>query len=86
MLGWNLAISLICAYGGTVHRYFVLRGMTLQQTSTLSRCAFFSGGNVHVWKGASSTSLITVATMRIIADVLEANNLPAGEVRVDCGS
>jgi aldehyde dehydrogenase family 7 protein A1 len=47
VLGWNLAISLVC-------------------------------GNSNVWKGASSTSLITIATTRIIAGVLEANKLPAG--------
>jgi aldehyde dehydrogenase family 7 protein A1 len=35
-------------------------------------------GNVHIWKGASTTSLVTIATMRIIAGVLEANNLPSG--------
>lgn len=47
VLGWNLAISMIC-------------------------------GNMNIWKGASSTSLVTVATTRIIAEVLERNGLPAG--------
>ena len=36
-------------------------------------------GNVNIWKGASTTSLVTLATMKIIAGVLEANKLPAGE-------
>ena len=33
-------------------------------------------GNTVIWKGAPTTSLCTVATTKIIADVLEANNLP----------
>ena len=33
-------------------------------------------GNTAVWKGAPSTSLCSVATTKIIASVLEANNLP----------
>jgi aldehyde dehydrogenase family 7 protein A1 len=49
VLGWNLAISLVC-------------------------------GNCNIWKGASTTSLTTVATMRIIAEVLERNGVPAGVV------
>ena len=36
---------------------------------------------MNLWKGASSTSLVTLATMRIIASVLEANKLPAGSCR-----
>jgi aldehyde dehydrogenase family 7 protein A1 len=55
VLGWNLAISLIC-------------------------------GNCNIWKGASSTSLVTIATMRIIADVLEKNHVPAGVLTCVIGS
>jgi aldehyde dehydrogenase family 7 protein A1 len=33
-------------------------------------------GNSQIWKGASSTSLITIATTKIIAEVLERNKLP----------
>jgi aldehyde dehydrogenase family 7 protein A1 len=33
-------------------------------------------GNCQIWKGASTTSLITVATTKIIAEVLERNKLP----------
>lgn len=33
-------------------------------------------GNAVLWKGASSTSLVTIATSKIIARVLERNNLP----------
>jgi aldehyde dehydrogenase family 7 protein A1 len=33
-------------------------------------------GNCNVWKGASSTCLVTVATAKIVADVLERNNIP----------
>lgn len=49
VLGWNLAISLIC-------------------------------GNTNIWKGASTTPLVTIATMKIIATVLEENGVPAGVV------
>lgn len=35
-------------------------------------------GNTQIWKGASSTSLVTIATHKIIADVLERNNIPGG--------
>lgn len=35
-------------------------------------------GNCQIWKGASSTSLVTIATQRIIVDVLERNGLPGG--------
>lgn len=35
-------------------------------------------GDLTLWKGASSTSLITVATTRVIAEVLEKNNCPPG--------
>ena len=47
VLGWNLAISMIC-------------------------------GNVNIWKGASTTPLVTLAVTKVIAEVLERNNLPAG--------
>lgn len=33
-------------------------------------------GNTTIWKGAPSTPLTTVATTRIVADVLKKNNLP----------
>jgi len=33
-------------------------------------------GNVNVWKGASSVSLVTIACTKIVAGVLEANGLP----------
>lgn len=35
-------------------------------------------GDLTLWKGASSTSLITLATTKIIAAVLEKNNCPPG--------
>lgn len=34
-------------------------------------------GNSVLWKGASSTPLVSVATSRIVAEVFERNNLPA---------
>ena len=33
-------------------------------------------GNCNIWKGASTTSLCTVATQKIVADVLEKNGIP----------
>jgi acyl-CoA reductase-like NAD-dependent aldehyde dehydrogenase len=33
-------------------------------------------GNVNIWKGASTTSLVTIATQKIVAAVLERNGLP----------
>lgn len=35
-------------------------------------------GNLTLWKGAESTSLITIATTKIIHEVLEKNNIPFG--------
>jgi acyl-CoA reductase-like NAD-dependent aldehyde dehydrogenase len=35
-------------------------------------------GNTEIWKGASTTSLITLATTKIVAEVLERNGLPGG--------
>lgn len=55
VLGWNLAISLIC-------------------------------GNCNIWKGASTTSLVTVATAKIIAAVLERNGVPPGVFTMVIGS
>lgn len=43
-------------------------------------------GNTHVWKGASTTSLITLATSRIIARVLAESGVPAGVFTVVSGS
>ena len=43
-------------------------------------------GNTHIWKGASSTSLITLATARIVAGVLEAAGAPPGVFTVVTGS
>lgn len=35
-------------------------------------------GDLTLWKGASSTSLVTIATTKLIAEVLERNNCPPG--------
>jgi aldehyde dehydrogenase family 7 protein A1 len=35
-------------------------------------------GNVQIWKGASTTSLVSVAVNRVVANVLERNGLPGG--------
>ena len=42
-------------------------------------------GNVTIWKGAPTTPLTTIATTKIIASVLEKNNLPAGICSMICG-
>lgn len=41
-------------------------------------CLSFVCGNCTVWKGASSTGLITIATAKIVFDVLQRNNIPPG--------
>ena len=43
-------------------------------------------GDTCVWKGASSTSLVTVATAHIVADVLAAAGAPAGVLACLVGS
>ena len=43
-------------------------------------------GDTCVWKGASSTSLVTVATARIVADVLAAAGVPPGVLACLVGS
>lgn len=35
-------------------------------------------GDSTLWKGASSTSLVSIATTKIVARVLERNNVPPG--------
>ncbi|XP_043833211.1 alpha-aminoadipic semialdehyde dehydrogenase isoform X2 [Dromiciops gliroides] len=42
-------------------------------------------GNVCLWKGAPSTSLISVAVTKIVAKVLEDNNLPGAICSMTCG-
>jgi aldehyde dehydrogenase family 7 member A1 len=37
---------------------------------------FKAVGNSVIWKGAPSTSLVSIATTRIVTEVLERNNLP----------
>lgn len=44
-----------------------------------------AAGNVQVWKGASSTCLITVAITRIMAEVFEKNGLPGAIVSTAMG-
>lgn len=38
-----------------------------------------------LWKGAPSTSLVTVATTKVVAGVLERNNVPGAVCTVCCG-
>ena len=45
-----------------------------------------AAGNTHVWKGASTTSLVTLATARIVARVLAAAGAPPGVFTVVSGS
>ncbi|KJE92833.1 aldehyde dehydrogenase [Capsaspora owczarzaki ATCC 30864] len=43
------------------------------------------GGNATLWKGAPSTNLASVAVTRIVADVLERNNMPGAVSSLVCG-
>lgn len=42
-------------------------------------------GNTILWKSAPTTPLVSIATTRIIASVLESNNLPGGICSLCCG-
>jgi aldehyde dehydrogenase family 7 protein A1 len=42
-------------------------------------------GNVQIWKGATTTSLTTIAVTKIVAKVLEKNNLPGSIFSIICG-
>ncbi|CAH7020775.1 alpha-aminoadipic semialdehyde dehydrogenase isoform X2 [Phodopus roborovskii] len=42
-------------------------------------------GNVCIWKGAPTTSLVTIAVTKIIAKVLEENDLPGAICSMTCG-
>ncbi|KAK6637879.1 Alpha-aminoadipic semialdehyde dehydrogenase [Polyplax serrata] len=42
-------------------------------------------GNTVLWKGASTTTLISIATTKIIAKVLERNNIPGAVAAMICG-
>ncbi|XP_058723193.1 aldehyde dehydrogenase family 7 member A1-like isoform X1 [Vicia villosa] len=48
-------------------------------------CIALVGGNTVVWKGAPTTPLITVAVTKLIAEVLERNNLPGAIFTGLCG-
>lgn len=43
-------------------------------------------GNVQIWKGATSTSLCSIAVTKIVQTVLERNNLPGAIFSTICGS
>lgn len=43
-------------------------------------------GNGVIWKGASTTTLTSIATTKIIAKVLEKNNIPGAVAPLCCGS
>lgn len=42
-------------------------------------------GDTLLWKGAPSTPLVSVATTKIVASVLEKNNLPGAVSALCCG-
>eukprot|EP00252_Welwitschia_mirabilis_P011671 TRINITY_DN2600_c0_g1_i1.p1 TRINITY_DN2600_c0_g1~~TRINITY_DN2600_c0_g1_i1.p1 ORF type:complete len:511 (-),score=86.03 TRINITY_DN2600_c0_g1_i1:188-1720(-) len=48
-------------------------------------CIALVCGNCVVWKGAPSTSLVTIATTKLVAEVLERNNLPPSIFTCICG-
>jgi len=43
-------------------------------------------GNCQIWKGATTTSLITIATTKIVDKVLKANHVPGAVFAMICGS
>lgn len=43
-------------------------------------------GDLTIWKGASSVSLVTIASTKIVAEVLERNNCPEGVLTCVIGS
>lgn len=48
-------------------------------------CLALVCGNCVVWKGAPTTPLITIAMTKLVAEVLENNNLPTAIFTVFCG-
>lgn len=48
-------------------------------------CIALVCGNCVLWKGAPTTSLVTIATTKLIVDVLEKNNLPGAICTTVCG-
>ncbi|KAJ8938603.1 hypothetical protein NQ314_011411 [Rhamnusium bicolor] len=42
-------------------------------------------GDTVLWKGAETTPLVSIATTKIVADVLEKNNLPGAVAALCCG-
>lgn len=48
-------------------------------------CIALVCGNCVVWKGAPTTPLITIATTKIVADVLKKNNIPGAIFTSFCG-
>ncbi|KAK9504421.1 hypothetical protein O3M35_010756 [Rhynocoris fuscipes] len=42
-------------------------------------------GDTLLWKGATSTSLVTIATTKVVSSVLEKNNLPGAICSMICG-
>lgn len=48
-------------------------------------CIALVCGNCVLWKGAPSTSLVTIATTKLIAEVFEKNNLPGAIFTTVCG-
>jgi aldehyde dehydrogenase family 7 protein A1 len=43
-------------------------------------------GDLTCWKGASTTSLVTIAVTKIMAEVLERNKMPHGVLTTVLGS
>lgn len=42
-------------------------------------------GDTVLWKGSETTPLISIATTKILAEVLEKNNLPGAVAALCCG-
>lgn len=70
VFGWNNAIAMVSA----------LRWIYQPQKAKFEPPSFQVCGNSMIWKGAPTTPLVSVATIRIVASVLEANGLPGAIV------
>jgi aldehyde dehydrogenase family 7 member A1 len=68
VFGWN----------GIIFKYFFYCLFILN--FDISASIALAVGNTVLWKGAPSTPLVSIATTRIVSEVLKRNNLPAGVI------
>ncbi|XP_064131813.1 alpha-aminoadipic semialdehyde dehydrogenase isoform X2 [Loxodonta africana] len=95
--GWNNAIAMICGNVCLCDKNYVGQAVCASSTfgasfpitknnkCLLSRECIPLSPPTHPWKGAPTTSLISVAVTKIIAKVLEDNKLPGAICSLTCG-